>query len=77
LSSSTYSILLPSTYTITRLTGSETMTINTFTSNPSGTSALTAGTQTINVGATLNVAGSQVAGTYTNATGFLVNVNYN
>jgi len=77
LGSSTYSILLPTTYTITRLTGSETMTVNTFTSNPSGTGALTSGTQTINVGATLNVAGSQVAGTYTNATGFPVIVNYN
>jgi len=77
LGASTYSIILPTTYTITRLTGSETMTVNTFTSNPSGTGSLTAGTQTINVGATLNVAGSQVAGTYTNATGFPVIVNYN
>jgi hypothetical protein len=74
----TYAITLPSTdYTITRVSGSETMTVNTFVSNPSGTGALTAGAQTLTVGATLNVAGSQVAGTYTNATGFDVTVNYN
>jgi hypothetical protein len=74
----TYAITLPSTdYTITRVSGSETMTVNTFVSNPSGTGALTAGAQTLTVGATLNVAGSQVAGTYTNAIGFDVTVNYN
>jgi hypothetical protein len=78
LGNSTYSIQLPSTYTITRQTGTETMTVNAFTSNPSGAGTLAAGgTQTINVGATLNVAGSQVAGTYTNASGFNVTVNYN
>jgi hypothetical protein len=54
------------------------MTINAFTSNPNGAGTLSAGgTQTINVGATLNVLGSQTAGTYTNATGFPVIVNYN
>ena len=79
LGSSTYTIALPAVaYTLTRLTGSETMTVTAFTSNPSGTGALsTGGTQTINVGATLNVAGAQLAGTYTNATGFPVTVNYN
>jgi len=76
LGSSTYSIQLPTTYTISD-GSSHNMTVNAFTSNPSGTGALTAGTQTINVGATLNVAASQVAGTYTNATGFPVIVNYN
>ena len=75
---STFSITLPSTdYTITRLTGTETMLVNTFTSTPSGTGTLVAGALTLTVGATLNVAGSQVAGTYTNATGFDVTVNYN
>ena len=74
----TYAITLPTTYTITETVGSvETMTVNTFTSDPSGTGALTAGAQTLNVGATLNVAASQLAGTYTNATGFDVTVNYN
>ena len=77
LGSSTYSIQLPTTYTITRLSGTETMTINTFTSTPSAIGTLSGGTQTISVGATLNVTGSQLAGKYTNATGFPVIVNYN
>ena len=74
----TYTITLPSTdYTITRVSGTETMIINTFTSDPSGTGTLTGGTETVNVGATLNVNAGQVGGTYTNATGFDVTVNYN
>lgn len=74
----TYAITLPSTdYTITRASGTETMTVNTFTSTPSGSGILTAGSQTLTVGATLNVGAAQVAGTYTNATGFDVTVNYN
>ena len=76
LGSSTYSIQLPSSYVISD-GASHSMTVNAFTSNPSGTGTLSSGTQTINVGATLNVLGSQVAGTYTNATGFPVIVNYN
>ena len=76
--SSAYSITLPATdLTITRVSGSETMTVNTFTSTPSSTGTLSGGDGTITVGATLNVAGSQVAGTYTNAAGFAVTVNYN
>jgi len=74
----TYAITLPSTnYVITRATGTETMNVNAFTSNPSGTGTLTGGTSTLTVGATLNVSAAQVAGTYTNATGFPVTVNYN
>jgi len=57
--------------------GTNTMTIDDFTSTPSGTGELTTGTQTIDVGATLNVGASQAAGTYTNGTGFDVSVNYN
>lgn len=77
---STYAITLPSTdYIITRLTGSETMTVNVFKSFPTVAAGgvLTAGAQTFSVGATLNVGAAQVAGTYTNATGFDVSVNYN
>ena len=75
---STYAITIPSTnYTITRVSGSETMIVNTFASTPSGTGTLSGGTQTLTVGATLNVGASQVAGTYTNAVGFDVTVNYN
>ena len=74
--SSTYTISLPSSYTITN--GTKNMTVNTFTSSPSGSGVISSsGSQTINVGATLIVAASQTPGTYTNASGFSVTVNYN
>lgn len=74
----TYAITLPSSaVTLTRNTGAETMTATTFTSTPSGTGALTAGAQTLTVGATLNVGASQVAGTYVSGTAFTVSVVYN
>ena len=73
----TYAITLPATCTITDA-ASNTMTVNSFTSNPSATGLLSAGgTQTLTVGATLNVAAGQAAGVYTNATGVPVTVNYN
>jgi len=73
----TYTITLPSTYTITRQTGTETMTVNGFNSTPSTTGTLSSsGAQTVAVGATLNIVGGQVPGTYT-AAGFPVTVNYN
>ena len=73
--SSTYSITLPST-DVTITSGVNTMTVNTFTSSPSGTGALTAGSQTLYVGATLNVAASQASGSdYTGS--FNVTVAYN
>lgn len=76
---STYAITLPSTdYIITEtFGGSATMVVKSFTSSPSGTGALTAGAQTLYVGATLHVAAGQIGGVYTNATGFDVTVNYN
>jgi hypothetical protein len=75
----TYAITLPSgdTFKVTNGTPAQDMVVNTFTSTPSGTGALTSGTQTLTVGATLNVAAGQAVGTYTNATGFPVTVNYN
>jgi hypothetical protein len=74
----TYTITLPSTnYTITDPVSTATMIVNTFTVTPSGTGTLTAGAQTLNVGATLNVEAAQTPGVYTNATGFDVTVNYN
>ena len=74
----TYTITIPSAdHTITESGTSTTMIVNTFTSTPSGTGALTAGAQTINVGATLNVGAAQAPGVYTNNTGFDVTVNYN
>lgn len=72
----TYAITLPVSCSISN--GSNTMTVNAFTSYPATTGTLSAGgTQTLNVGATLNVAAAQVSGAYTNATGVPVTVNYN
>ena len=72
----TYAITLPTTATIT--SSGNTMTVNAFTSSPSATGLLSSGgTQTLTVGATLNVAAAQAAGTYTNASGVPVTVNYN
>ena len=75
----TYSITLPST-DLTITSGSNTMAVNLFTSNPAATGSGTlsaGGTQTLTVGATLNVAAAQPAGLYTSATPFTVTVNYN
>jgi hypothetical protein len=72
----TYAITLPGTVTLTRATGTETMTADNFTSTPSATGTLTGGTESVAVGATLNVAAGQLAGVYTSAN-FDVTVNYN
>lgn len=73
----TYAITLPTSATITDAS-SHTMVVNAFTSSPATSGLLSSGgTQTLNVGATLNVAAGQVAGVYTNATGVPVTVNYN
>jgi hypothetical protein len=74
----TYSISLPNeTFTLKRTSGSETMLINNFTSIPSGSGKLISGTQTILVGATLNIEADQTIGEYVCETGFNVTVNYN
>lgn len=76
LANATYAITLPASHDITN--GVQTMTVNAFSSNPTPTGTLSgAGTQTLNVGATLNVNANQQAGTYTNVAGFAVTVNYN
>ena len=73
----TYIITLPST-ALTITSGSNTMSVNAFTSSPTPTGVLSAGgTQTLTVGATLNVAAAQPAGVYVSATPFNVTVNYN
>ncbi len=73
----TYAITLPSSLTITD-GGSNSMTVNSFTSTPASTGTLSStGTQTLTVGATLNVTAGQAAGTYTSGTPFTVTVNYN
>jgi hypothetical protein len=80
----TYSITLPAGAT-TITSGGNSMTVDTWTSSPTvaaGGLLSGAGTQTLNVGATLNVGISQAAGSYSsqNAGGsgpFTVQVNYN
>jgi len=73
----TYAITLPSSVTITHTNTTDNMTVDNFTSTPSGTGALTAGAQTLTVGASLNVSAAQLAGVYTSGTAFDVTVNYN
>jgi hypothetical protein len=74
-----YTVTLPSaSYSITTgltPTATETMTLTAFTSDTTNT--LTGGTQTLNVGATLNVVANQTPGVYTSETPFDVKVNYN
>lgn len=72
----TYSITLPSTALVIT-SGANTMTVDAFTSSPSAIGTLTAGTQNLTVGATLNVAAAKPAGTYISSTPFDVTVNYN
>jgi hypothetical protein len=74
----TYAITLPASVTIDDAGAGVAMTVDTFTSTPDATSIIPAGgTETLSVGATLNVGVSQVAGLYTSATPFTVTVNYN
>jgi hypothetical protein len=72
----TYAITLPAGAT-TLTSGANTMTADTWTSTPIATGALTAGTQTLTVGATLNVAAAQAPGVYVSGIPFNVTVNYN
>ena len=76
----TYAITLPSsTITLAETSNpSNQMSAGTFTSTPSATGTLSAsGSQVLSVGATLNVAANQAAGTYTTTQDFDVTVNYN
>ncbi len=73
----TYSITVPAAAT-TITSGANTMTVDTWTSNPTPTGTLDGtGSQTLSIGATLNVAAGQAAGTYISGTPFTVTVNYN
>ena len=74
----TYEIEIPTTDIILyhATVPTETMIVNAFLSTPSGTGTLdvTLGTETLYVGATLNVTHGQLPGHYvTDANGFLVN----
>lgn len=74
----TYDITLPSGNVVLSGPGTNTMNAHNFVSDPNGTGQLSnpAGTETLRVGATLDVAANQAAGTYTSAP-FTVTVNYN
>ena len=77
LANSTYVITLPATPVTLTYNVTNTMTASSFTSSPTPTGTIgVGGSQTLTVGATLNVGASQVAGTYVSA-GFTVTVNYN
>jgi len=72
----TYAITLPANSTVTLSDGAtHTMGVSSFISNPSGTGTLTAGAQTLLVGATLTAASAQAPGNYTGS--FNVTVDYN
>jgi hypothetical protein len=73
----TFAITLPANNTIRIGAAGATMLVNTFTSTPSGTGALSGGALTLTVGATLNVDAAQAVGLYTSVTPFDVTVNYN
>ncbi len=68
-----YSITLPSSATLS--SGGNTRTIDTFTDDAGATPTLVGGSDTFNVGATLNVGATQASGTYSGT--FSVTVNYN
>jgi hypothetical protein len=73
----TYGISLP-TSPITLSGATAGVTVATFVSNLASTGKLAAaGTQTVFVGATLNLPASVAAGSYTNASGLSITVNYN
>ena len=71
----TYAITLPGSAVTINGPSSSTMSVATFTSNPSGTGTLTAGAQTLTVGATLTTGVSQTTGAYSGT--FDVTVEYN
>ncbi len=71
----TYTITLPASILLSD-GGENQMTVDGFVSNPNGTGTLSgAGSQTINVGATLNVSAGQATGSYSGT--FEVSVDYN
>lgn len=75
----TYAITLPAApFDVSNTdTTPATMAVGTFVSLPSATGTLTAGTQTLLVGATITLGAAQASGAYTNAAGLAVTVYYN
>jgi hypothetical protein len=75
LSGYTYAIMLPVDITLVHSLGLAVMLADNVNSTPNGTGTLTGGTESIAVGATLNIDVSQMAGFYSGT--FDVSVNYN
>jgi hypothetical protein len=74
----TYAITLPTSVTIYDAGNAHNMVVNTFTSTPATTGTLSSsGSETLTVGATLNVSAGQASGAYTSSSPFTVTVNYN
>lgn len=71
----TYAITLPAGAATLDDGSGNTMSVDTWVSNPSGTGTLTGGSETVNVGATITVGSGQTAGTYTGT--YTVSVEYN
>jgi hypothetical protein len=71
-----YDIILPEG-PLTLSSGSGTMTITGFTSDPVNTGQLSSGGQLLHIGATLYVSPAQPVGTYISATPFSITMNYN
>jgi len=72
----TFAITLPANGTVSLTNGSQTMPLTSFTSSPGFTGQLNAsGSQSISVGASLGVGGSQPTGSYSGAFDVLVEYN--
>lgn len=73
-----FSIAIPSSaITLTKSGGVATMTVDNFVADLGASSNLVAGSKEIKVKAILNVPANAIAGTYLNASGLFVTVNYN
>ena len=71
----TYAITLPAGSATLDDGSGNTMSVGTWTSDPSGTGTLTGGAENVNVGATITVGSGQTPGTYTGT--YTVTVDYN
>lgn len=74
---SNFSISIPSSPITLTGSVSGTLTASDFVADLGASSSLSSGTKQIKVKATLNVPANSVAGSYTNASGLFVTVNYN
>ena len=71
-----YAITLPANGTVQLASGSNSMAVNSFSSSPNAVGQLSlGGSQTLSIGATLNVAGNQPPGNYSGS--FNVSIDYN